>query len=442
MNRQQALNWYIGLLCAGTLTVLALCAVLIWHGPSHDEAQVAQVLFLLSIGWLCSTRKVYFSESNGVMMGTIGQVATMVLLPFPLAVSTIASAKVLSEFTRSTPQTRRMRYLLVNISSSVLATAAGTSVFTVLGGTHFLWSSNVLQPLAGFPALVALGLAYYLLDAAVVSGAITLTSRERLSSIFVQITKDTFQPELSLIVVGIVFAVLWHYNPVLSLFIVVPVYLSVRSFAAVARLREETEKAVSQMAKSVDMRDTGTGVHSQQLENSATRLAKTLGLTPEHVHEIGLAARAHDLGKIELGDSILLKKGPLTPEEREIMEEHPVIGADMLASYSGFAKSAQYVRHHHERWDGRGYPDGLKGEKIPLGARIISVVDAYDAMTADRPYRKAMSVAEAVSRLKADMGTQFDPQVCAAWIQMLIEDGTFVPPETAPHLQLVTSEAS
>jgi HD-GYP domain-containing protein (c-di-GMP phosphodiesterase class II) len=134
----------------------------------------------------------------------------------------------------------------------------------------------------------------------------------------------------------------------------------------------------------------------------------------------------------------LLKDGPLTPEERAIMEEHPIIGADILSSYSAFEKSVAFVRHHHERWDGKGYPDGIKGEQIPIGSRIISVVDAYDAMTSDRPYRRGMPPAQAVERLKAGMGSQFDPQVCATWIQILIEDGVYTPEEQAHHLRLVS----
>jgi HD-GYP domain-containing protein (c-di-GMP phosphodiesterase class II) len=100
------------------------------------------------------------------------------------------------------------------------------------------------------------------------------------------------------------------------------------------------------------------------------------------------------------------------------------------------------VKHHHERWDGKGYPTGLKGEEIPIGSRIISVVDAFDSMTADRPYRKGMSVEQAVERLKAGMGSQFDPRVCGMFLQMLIEEGIYTPPEPAPELRLVTMEAA
>jgi HD-GYP domain-containing protein (c-di-GMP phosphodiesterase class II) len=166
-----------------------------------------------------------------------------------------------------------------------------------------------------------------------------------------------------------------------------------------------------------------------------------MGLTPEHVKEVVLASRVHDLGKIGISNDILLKQGPLTVQERQIMEEHPLIGATILDSYSSFKESVEIVKHHHERWDGKGYPDGFKGEDIPIGSRIITVVDSFDAMTSDRPYRAGMSAHEAVERLKSGMGSQFDPKACASFIQLLIEEGTYVPAQDAVTLRIVQKEA-
>jgi HD-GYP domain-containing protein (c-di-GMP phosphodiesterase class II) len=204
-------------------------------------------------------------------------------------------------------------------------------------------------------------------------------------------------------------------------------------------LRKETIEAVLKMAESIDYRDTQTYEHSQRLAGLTRRLAMRVELTAEHADEVVLASRVHDLGKIGISNDILLKQGPLTPEERKTMEEHPVIGASILANYSAFKTSVDIVRHHHERWDGNGYPDGLRGEEIPMGARIIAVVDAFDAMVADRPYRRGMPVTQAVDRIKDGMGSQFDPKVCAAFLQMLIDEGTYTPPERVPELRIVTA---
>jgi len=120
-----------------------------------------------------------------------------------------------------------------------------------------------------------------------------------------------------------------------------------------------------------------------------------------------------------------------------LMKQHPVIGASILSSYSVFKGSVDIVMHHHERWDGDGYPSGLKGEAIPLGSRMITVVDSFDSMTADRPYRRGMSVDDAVERLKRGIGSQFDPKVCGAFIHMLIEEGLYSPNGAAPDLRVL-----
>jgi len=437
VNRQQALKTYISGLAGTAVIVFAVCLYLQYQHPIRDVWILAEAVILIPIGWLCSSRKVYISESNEMLLGTIYQVAAVILLPLSLAVPVIGIAKLLSSVFPFAGKRQSLRAIVLNTSACILANAAAAFVFSALGGSRYLFATDVPLVARGLAALAALGLVSYALNDLAVSIAITLKSREKLRAALALSTGETFQPEISQMAIGAVLATLWHFSPLLSVFIVYPIYLSVHSFGNVVALRDQTETAIQQLVKSIDLRDTGTGVHSQNLEKAAERLALAVGLTPEHAKEVGLAGRAHDLGKIEISDSILLKRGPLTPEERVLMQEHPTIGANMLSAYSAFSKSVEFVKHHHERWDGRGYPDGLKGEDIPIGARIIAVVDSYDAMTADRPYRKSLGVAEAVSRLKADMGTQFDPRICATWIQLLIEDGTYVPLETAPHLHLV-----
>lgn len=140
----------------------------------------------------------------------------------------------------------------------------------------------------------------------------------------------------------------------------------------------------------------------------------------------------HDIGKIFTPKEILYKPGPLSDEEWEIMRRHPVDGADVLERIAGLKEMADNVRHHHERYDGTGYPDGIKGEAIPLGARIAAVVDAFDAMVSDRPYRKSMSVEQAIEELKRCRGTQFEPRVVDAIIELYTEGN--LKPGHVPHL--------
>ena len=180
-------------------------------------------------------------------------------------------------------------------------------------------------------------------------------------------------------------------------------------------------RAAASLARAVDARDVYTGSHSQRVAELAARTARRLGLADEEVELTRLAASLHDLGKLAIPEEILRKPGPLTEPERIVLERHPQIGFRMLESL-GVDPVADWVLHHHERWDGSGYPDGLPGERIPLGARIIFVADAYDAMISERVYRRRVSPTEAIAELDRCAGTQFDPHVVNALAKELALD--------------------
>jgi diguanylate cyclase (GGDEF)-like protein/putative nucleotidyltransferase with HDIG domain len=172
-------------------------------------------------------------------------------------------------------------------------------------------------------------------------------------------------------------------------------------------------RAAASLAKAVDLRDTYTGSHSSRVADLAARLAERIGLDEEQIELTRLAGSLHDLGKLAIPEEVLRKAGPLTDPERLVVERHPQIGFRMLESL-GVDPVAEWVLHHHERWDGTGYPDRLSGTRIPLGARILFVADAYDAMTSDRVYRSRLTTQAALAELERCAGTQFDPQVVHA----------------------------
>jgi diguanylate cyclase (GGDEF)-like protein len=179
------------------------------------------------------------------------------------------------------------------------------------------------------------------------------------------------------------------------------------------------DDVVVALASALQERDQYTGDHSESVVDVAGRVGEALALDAEQIATLRTAALLHDIGKVGVPDEILHKDGPLDEREWEIMREHPVIGERILRAIPGLGGVAKIVRHEHERWDGKGYPDGLAGEEIPIGARIILVCDAYHAMTSDRPYRSAMSHSEAVAELTRNAGTQFDPNVAEALVGYL-----------------------
>jgi HD-GYP domain-containing protein (c-di-GMP phosphodiesterase class II) len=170
------------------------------------------------------------------------------------------------------------------------------------------------------------------------------------------------------------------------------------------------------LADALERRDPYTHSHSDRVAMYVAGILTEMPQIPfETAEAIRSAARIHDLGKVGIADRALSKAGPLTIEERKEIEQHPEIGAEIIGQLGGYRQATTMVRHHHERWDGTGYPAGLRGEEIPLGARIIAVADTFDAMTTDRPYRPALSQAFALQEILRQSNAQFDPQVVAAF---------------------------
>ena len=177
----------------------------------------------------------------------------------------------------------------------------------------------------------------------------------------------------------------------------------------------------------MERRDSYTSWHAGEVVEFAGQVAERLGLEEEETAECELAGRLHDLGKIGVPDTILLKPGPLDRDEWAVMKRHPVWSAEMLAVVPGLEGVARAALHHHERFDGDGYPYGLSGEEIPRCARIVTACDAYHAMRSDRPYRRAFSSEEALALLRANAETQFDPEVVDALADVLTATGRATP---------------
>ncbi|MCL4322503.1 MAG: GAF domain-containing protein [Deltaproteobacteria bacterium] len=180
--------------------------------------------------------------------------------------------------------------------------------------------------------------------------------------------------------------------------------------------------AINSMSEAIEARDAYTRTHGDRLINYGIEVAKELNLGDNDIKNIRYAAALHDVGKIGIKDSILNKRGKLTDEEYAEMKKHPEIGYNMLKKIKFLTPIANEVLHHQERYDGNGYPDKLKGEDIPIVSRIIAVIDAFDAMTTDRPYRKAIPIQAALDELKKNSGTQFDPKVVNAFLKVVGQD--------------------
>jgi putative nucleotidyltransferase with HDIG domain len=193
---------------------------------------------------------------------------------------------------------------------------------------------------------------------------------------------------------------------------------------AYAVLEQDALEAVETLNATVDARDPYTAGHSQRVQEIALALARELGLSGKELDAIAHAGLFHDIGKLGVPDAILTKPAKLTVQEYELMKHHPADGANIVAKFGRLRDAVPLIRHHHERWDGDGYPDRLAGADIPLGAAIVGLADAWDAMTTDRPYHRALDAAEAEAELRKHRGTQFAPVVVDAFFRVLEREPT------------------
>jgi putative nucleotidyltransferase with HDIG domain len=242
------------------------------------------------------------------------------------------------------------------------------------------------------------------------------------------------------VAVGAVFAILW-----LALILLVrsaAARLSRQNDALEQRSRELTESSrrveeslletIETLNAAVEARDPYTAGHSQRVRHVALAIGREMALPAPQLGALGTAALFHDVGKIGIPDSILTKAGPLEPGEAAIMREHVTRGAEIASKVSSFQDAVPAIRHHHERWDGLGYPDGLRGDEIPLDAAIVGLADAWDAMTTDRPYAHGLSLNEAMLQIRSGRGKQFNPLVVDAfWNVARRRPSDVLPPEEA-----------
>jgi HD-GYP domain-containing protein (c-di-GMP phosphodiesterase class II) len=193
-----------------------------------------------------------------------------------------------------------------------------------------------------------------------------------------------------------------------------------------AQIGDLQSSLICAFSQLLDLKDANTGFHSTRLAEWAVRVARDLGVEPNCLHDIEAAALLHDIGKIGVPDEALSSPNRLTEDQWKLMKKHPEYGWAIIRLFPNLKRAALYVLHHHEHFDGRGYPAGLKGDEIPIGARIVSVIDAFDAMVSNRSYRAGLPHEEAIRRLIEGKGTQFDPAVVDCFITKADQEGSSV----------------
>jgi hypothetical protein len=263
------------------------------------------------------------------------------------------------------------------------------------------------------PIVVAAG-AMLLVNTALVAGAIALDSGARFWRLWRGEIANVAGTSAALFALGVVAALIVRDYPLALLPLAIPAGLAQYALRRETQLRAETRAALASLVDVMELQDPYTAGHSGRVATLARNLALRLGLTGEEADLVETAGRVHDLGKLALKPALLHKQGPLDEAEWREMRQHPVHGAEVVGRFAGYAGCAELVRHHHEHLDGSGYPCGLAGDQIPIGARILAVADAFDAMTTTRSYRPAKGPDAALRVLEEGAGTRWDRRVVDA----------------------------
>ncbi len=408
------LRTYVGIVAG--LGVASLWISPTWTAPSEIWLPAFVVLTMLSI--LLEFVIVPMPAGGSFSMATISHVATILLVPAPLAAASIALSVLVEQIVRSAPLLKAT----FNVAGMLL-TASVASFAMGFYGTVWQVPSPTGSELTLLLPFALVAISYFGVNALLLSIVFAITDHRPIVSVLRDSARGTLLGELATTAIGAHFALIWVIEPLLVVVLAVPAIVIARSFDHIRRLNTETRGAVRSLAEIVDHRDATTFHHSERVAANAARLARVLELPEPEVELIEQAASVHDLGKIGVPDLVLLKPGPLTSVEMESMRRHTELGSEILTGFRLFRPGANIVRHHHERWDGGGYPDGLAGEAIPVGARVVAVVDAFDAMTSDRPYRHALSRTEALGRIADGAGSQWDPRIVGAFLAMMAEPG-------------------
>lgn len=403
------------------LAVVILCAVvLIGVSLALVDVDLAWRMLLMAITLGTISLFLEYVEfpleiSGGTSFSTVVQTATVFLLPFPIPAIVAAASVLIADLHRSQPVSVRF----FNPANHALTLGLASLFWYVTYGKYSV--GNLPFTVGTLAAVLVTLVIIYIVNVFIMNGIIAIAGNRSIK--YVWLTNDSINllPYISLEVVGVLIAIVWQTSPSLTPLLIVPAVTTYFAFEMIHRLRNQTQDAMIAMADAIDQRDPYTADHSRRVAELSVRIAEVHNLNERDIERIRIASRMHDIGKIGIGNDLLHKPGKLTEHEWKIMQEHPVIGEQLLKPYRQFRHETRLVRSHHERWDGKGYPDGLHGPSIPLGSRIIAVADTFDAMTTSRPYRPALSRQIAIEEIRNSALTQFDPQVVASFLQVMEE---------------------
>jgi putative nucleotidyltransferase with HDIG domain len=400
---------YVQIVCLSALLLAAFAWRILPPGASHS----ATTLWTLAVLALTAELLGFLlPRGAAASISFVPYITTILLAPDSSALLAIGGAGLLAQLSKQ----RNALKFLFNCSQQVLSYAAALLAYRALGGVSLfeLRDSTVAEATLaiGMPMTVAYFVAFAL-NGWLVSHVVAISRNANTWQVWRENNISTVS--LDILALPMVFAFAWIYarfGPMIASVLWLPI-LGLRQLNTTnIELQQTNRELLELMVKSIEARDPYTSGHSRRVKDYAVQIGRLMGYNAADVEKIGTAALLHDVGKIyDKYAPILSKESRLTSEEWAIIKEHPVDGANLIATMTRLRELVPAVRHHHENWDGTGYPEGLKGTDIPLASRVIMFADTIDAMTTVRPYRGPLKEADVRAEIVRCRGKQFDPEI-------------------------------
>jgi len=425
MHRSLNLATYIAIVStAAAASGVALVLVEPTIGP--DSIRALLLLSALAVG--AEALALLLPNSARGSIAFIPYLASAVISPTWASLVAIGVVKILVETIRRT----QLKARVFNVAQHVLTLSSAIWAFRLLGGESMIHArgESLLGVTAaiGAPALLAFAFSF-LINGFVCCYYLAIRENKRVFALWRQSALPTIG--MDLVAGPVVFVFAWlcaAHGPIAAAALWVPILGLREVHKANLALQNTNRELLQLMVKSIEARDPYTSGHSRRVQHYSTIIARALGLSEREIEQVGRAALLHDVGKIyEKYAPILRKAERLFPDEWATMQEHPLDGASLVATMSGLKDVVPAIRHHHENWDGSGYPDRLSGEVIPLAARIISFADTIDAMTSERPYRQPLTEAQVRAEIIRCRGRQFDPDITDRLVSASVWQSLFQP---------------
>jgi len=416
-----------GRVYVSSVVILGLAMFVVYLPQVHFD-QPLLLLGLLLLSSMSAALKVYLPLTTGGSTMSVSYAVDFasLLLLGPHETMFVAAGSAFSQCSLNKKERNPLYRTLFSVSSLVITVQGAGLAFRLLGGTGSAMPFTALaRPLVGAATV------YFLLNTGLIATAIALSSRNNILTTW----HNNFLWSAPSYFVGagtaaLAASLVAHAGYWVAPFTFAPLYLMYRTYKVYMGRIEDEQRHVQQtsdlhlatieaLARAIDAKDQTTQLHIRRVQVYAAGLAKAAGLSEHEIQGVKTAALLHDIGKLAVPEHILSKPGPLTQEEFQKIRIHPQVGAEIIAAVPFPYPVAPLILSHHERWDGKGYPQGLAGEDIPIGARILTIVDYFDAVTTERPYHKALNNDSALGLLRHEAGRALDPELVPIFIEIL-----------------------